>query len=39
MPRDWENARHKIHSLYIDEKKTLEEVQQLMKDNYGFKAW
>lgn len=37
-PEVWESHKATIKSLYIDQGKTLEELSQIMKQRYGFKA-
>lgn len=38
MPKNWDDVKSEIRSYYIDEGRSLEEVRQLMKENYQFEA-
>jgi hypothetical protein len=38
MPKDWNRQRTEIERLYFKEKKTLDEVRELMKGVHGFEA-
>lgn len=38
MPKDWNRQRKLIERLYFTEKKTLDEVRELMRNEYGFEA-
>jgi hypothetical protein len=39
MAKPWNEHRATIIKLYIQEGKTLEDVQGIMKTEYDFKAW
>jgi hypothetical protein len=39
MPKDWATAKEIIHTLYIEENRTLQDVRQVMIEIYGFRAW
>ena len=36
--QEWENLRHVITALYIDEDKTVDEVKRHMEEHHGFFA-
>ncbi|KAI2615108.1 Clr5 domain-containing protein [Hypoxylon sp. NC1633] len=37
-PSEWESCKETIRSLYLEQKKTLREVQDIMAKDYGFNA-